>query len=164
VIPDPPETPAAILPEIKLRAEAIYRAQRARGSGAAKFRKDVQTAYRFRCAFCGLRAPTIMHSAKAGVDAAHILPWGNYDLDVVQNGLMLCKTHHWAFDNHVVKLHLTGTTYELELVGDWFITTGSDERTMEEFKRLAGAIPDAWLPVQKNLRPAKQYLETLYSV
>ena len=34
----------------------------------------------------------------AGVDAAHILPWSQFDLDATKNGLCLNKQCHWAFD------------------------------------------------------------------
>ena len=38
------------------------------------------------------------------MDAAHILPWAGYDLDVVSNGLCFCKHHHWAFDEGLILL------------------------------------------------------------
>ena len=47
---------------------------------------------------CGLHLPRTSVNASAGVDAAHILPWADYDLDHVCNGICLCKHHHWAFD------------------------------------------------------------------
>lgn len=63
----------------------------------ATFREAVITAYRGRCALSGLREPILL-------DAAHIVEDKHERLGqpVVQNGLPLAKTHHAAFDAHLI--------------------------------------------------------------
>jgi putative restriction endonuclease len=63
----------------------------------ASFREAVITAYQNRCALSGLPAPMLL-------DAAHIMPDKDerFGQPVVQNGLPLSKTHHAAFDAHLI--------------------------------------------------------------
>jgi putative restriction endonuclease len=161
-LPLPTETPVDE-PEIRLRTESIFRARRVRGASGTRFRSVVQTAYDYRCAFCGLRAPTVTSGARAGVDAAHILPWGEYDLDVVTNGLLLCKQHHWAFDNHVLILHCSGDNYELELDQGWAEQIGGDARTLDELNRVVGVLRQDRLPGHRNEWPSRQFIDRLYA-
>lgn len=160
-IPAPPQMPGDDL-EIKRRAEHIYRQRKMRGPSAGKFREDVQKAYDFRCAFCGLRAPAQKGRSVTGVDAAHILPWGIYDLDVPQNGMILCKQHHWAFDSHILKLdHISGN-YFVHLANDAVDVVEGDERTLEILVAAVGRISDERLPKQQ-LRPNPRFIQQLYS-
>lgn len=160
-IPTPALTPANDL-AIKRRSAHIYRMRRMRGPSASRFRVDIQSAYDYRCAFCGLRAPASPGRAVAGVDAAHILPWGQYDLDVPQNGLMLCKQHHWAFDNQILMLGSVAGSYFVSFSEDARQVLQDDAFTIEILKRATGRIPDAWLPSVK-LRPSAHYITELYS-
>lgn len=60
------------------------------------FRKIVVSTYNQRCAFCGLQ---ILDSLGQNiVDGAHIKPFSQFYDDRIDNGLSLCKNHHWAFD------------------------------------------------------------------
>ncbi len=61
------------------------------------FRTRVLDAYGGTCAVCdkGLRTP----DEKTEVEAAHIAPKNRGGTDDVRNGLALCRSHHWAFDN-----------------------------------------------------------------
>lgn len=63
----------------------------------ATFREAVIAAYRGRCALSGLREPVLL-------DAAHIIEDKHERLGqpVVQNGIPLAKTHHAAFDAHLI--------------------------------------------------------------
>ncbi len=59
------------------------------------FSKRVLPIYDFRCAVCG--------TGHAGekvweAEAAHIVPRGIKGADDARNGLALCRSHHWAFD------------------------------------------------------------------
>jgi putative restriction endonuclease len=60
------------------------------------FRIAVVTAYEHRCAACGLRLQT--PDGLTAVQAAHIKPWSLFHDDRVANGLALCPTCHWSFD------------------------------------------------------------------
>ena len=62
----------------------------------AAFRKIVVSTYEYRCALCGLQ---ILNSLGHNiVDGAHIKPFSQFYDDRINNGLSLCKNHHWAFD------------------------------------------------------------------
>lgn len=160
-VPIPPDTPEDE-PAIRLRAESILRAQRARGHSATIFRKNVQVAYDFRCLFCGLRAPAPRKGLSPGVDAAHILPWGKFDLDVVTNGMMLCKQHHWAFDNHLLVLEFRSAHYVLDLNLSGTVGYLDDKQTIAELSRVCGQIPQDRLPKKAAEHPDPQFLSLLY--
>ncbi len=98
-----------------------------------------------------------------GVDAAHILPWGSYDLDVPQNGLILCKQHHWAFDNHVLTLAHVNGKYFVQLAADAAEVVQSDETTLRILGGAVGRITEDRLP-RMNLRPSPNFISELYSL
>ncbi len=61
------------------------------------FRQAVIEAYKYKCAFCGMK----LHSPDNlfwEVEAAHIVPHSSRGRDDIWNGLALCRLHHWAFD------------------------------------------------------------------
>lgn len=79
-----------------LEEDTAYRpAARDRG-----FRRAVVVAYAHRCALCGIRVRTL--SGHTAVDAAHIIPWSADRDDRPANGLALCRTCHWAFDEGLI--------------------------------------------------------------
>jgi putative restriction endonuclease len=62
----------------------------------AFFRKSVVHLYDYKCAFCRLK---VTHSLSQNiVDGAHIQPFSIAYNSQINNGLSLCKNHHWAFD------------------------------------------------------------------
>ncbi|PPS41950.1 HNH endonuclease [Chroococcidiopsis sp. TS-821] len=62
----------------------------------ATFRRVIVSVYEYRCAFCGLQ---ILSSLGQNiVDGSHIMPFSQFYDDRIDNGLSLCKNHHWAFD------------------------------------------------------------------
>jgi putative restriction endonuclease len=92
----------------------------------ASFREAVITAYRGRCALSGLREPVLL-------DAAHIMEDKNERLGqpVVQNGLPLAKTHHAAFDAHLI-----GIDPDFRIHVSHRILDQEDGPTLEALKRL----------------------------
>ena len=60
------------------------------------FRKIVISTYEHTCAFCGLKI--LDTKTQNIVDGAHIKPFSKFYDDRINNGLALCKNHHWAFD------------------------------------------------------------------
>jgi putative restriction endonuclease len=62
----------------------------------AFFRKSVVHLYDYRCAFCRLKVTRSL--SQSIVDGAHIKPFSEFYDNRVDNGLSLCKNHHWAFD------------------------------------------------------------------
>jgi putative restriction endonuclease len=69
------------------------------------FRRAVVTAYTHRCALCGMRVLTL--DGHTVVDAAHIVPWSVGHDDRLANGMALCRTCHWAFDEGLLRVSLT---------------------------------------------------------
>jgi putative restriction endonuclease len=63
----------------------------------ARFRIQVLEAYEERCAVCGF-APKGNRSPSP-IDAAHIWPVTHEGPSAIQNGLALCRIHHWALDS-----------------------------------------------------------------
>lgn len=62
----------------------------------AFFRKSIVQIYDYRCAFCRLK---VQRSLKQFiVDGAHIKRLSEFYDNSIDNGLSLCKNHHWAFD------------------------------------------------------------------
>ncbi len=146
-------------PEVSARSAVQYRLAKARGPGARQFSVAVRNAYEHRCGFCGLVFGGV-HGILPGVDAAHILAWSKHDLDIVGNGISLCKLHHWAFDAALIFPEwISDGTYALRL------TTLAEHFPQETRQRLVpsnGALlPTEWLPADKALRPSKTYLKRL---
>lgn len=92
----------------------------------ATFREAVITAYRGRCALSGLREPVLL-------DAAHIIEDRHEQLGqpVVQNGIPLAKTHHAAFDAHLI-----GIDADFRIHVSRRILDQKDGPTLEALKRL----------------------------
>ena len=90
------------------------------------FRQAVISAYRGRCALSGLREPLLL-------DAAHIIEDRNERLGqpVVQNGLALAKTHHAAFDAHLI-----GIDPDFKIHVSRRILEQKDGPTLEALKRI----------------------------
>lgn len=66
------------------------------------FRRAIVTVYSHRCAMCGIRVRTL--DGHTVVDAAHIIPWSvNHD-DRPANGMALCRTCHWTFDEGLLRI------------------------------------------------------------
>lgn len=92
----------------------------------ATFREAVISAYRGRCALSGLRESILL-------DAAHIVEDRNepYGQPVVQNGIPLAKTHHAAFD-----AHLLGVDPDFRIHVSERILEQKDGPTLEAIKKL----------------------------
>lgn len=65
------------------------------------FRDIVVHEYDFTCAVCETK---FRLNDLAEVTAAHIIPKHKNGSDDPRNGLALCRTHHWAFDNGIFTL------------------------------------------------------------
>ena len=101
----PPQTPqpgepwAGVLNDLlqDLRDRPLAAAQRRVRSDL--FRTGVVAAYSARCAVSGLGlAHAVGDKTQYEVQAAHIVPVAQGGRDLIQNGLALTRTVHWAFD------------------------------------------------------------------
>lgn len=71
----------------------------------AFFRKAVVHIYDYRCAFCRLKVTMSLNQTI--VDGAHIKPLSQFYDNKIDNGISLCKNHHWAFDRGLFSLDNT---------------------------------------------------------
>jgi putative restriction endonuclease len=68
---------------------------------SAFFRKAVVYIYNYQCSFCGLK---VIHSlTQSIVDGAHIKPFAKFYDNQINNGLSLCKNHHWEMDRDLLE-------------------------------------------------------------
>lgn len=80
----------------------------------AKFRREVMSAYDYRCSVTGLTIGTLGQGrATRLLDAAHIRPVGDRGSDSVQNGLALTPTVHRLFDEGLLTARWSGASLVL---------------------------------------------------
>ena len=83
------------------------------------FRRAVVKAYDHRCALCGIRVRTL--DGHTLVEAAHIVPWSETRDDRPVNGLALCRTCHWTFDERLLSVsreYVVVTSKQLNVPGN----------------------------------------------
>ena len=151
----------------RTRGYYTCRRKEGRGANASKFRNNVMEAYNRRCVVCGLELPKVS-GGQSGIEAAHILPWRDFDLDVIENGIALCRNHHWAFDNGVIAFKCTDVekgSYSLIKGCNYDEFVSSVELPNEISKEFEThddrPIDDALLPIEKSKRPSPDYLKRL---
>jgi len=140
-----------------------WRKAAVRGPASSQFRKDVRLAYDHRCLISGLRLPTTDKKTRAGVDAAHVLPWSRYDLDRLENGICLSKQCHWAFDEGILRLKYDESTkdYIVFIPSDFKAAAHRAAFDIAAFSAFEGPVPKARLPRDPRCWPAKTYLDEL---
>lgn len=99
--------------------------------------------YDYTCAAC--RLCIITPDFKSVVDAAYIIRFAESHDDVINNGLALCKLHHWAFDKHLIAIN---DSYKL------IVSSGFEERGHSELllRNLSGK--KILLPSQRPVYPS----------
>ncbi len=139
----------------------VWQQVASRGAAGAKFRIDVRQAYNDTCLFTGMRLPKIPATGSSGVDAAHILPWAEYDLNSISNGLCLSKLCHWAFDAGILLLNydfktsrygITASTAALEAESVGLLELG-------ELKDIQGVVSTSLLPKDSSNWPNPSFLK-----
>jgi putative restriction endonuclease len=116
----------------------------------AAFRKIVIALYQRRCALCGLRI--IDREGLNIVDGAHIKPFSEFRDDRFDNGLALCKNHHWAFDRGWFSI---SDDYRILIPRDRFTEEPpQDTRPMQDFDQ-----EPIFLPLQVAHYPRQEALE-----
>ncbi|QIR41772.1 HNH endonuclease (plasmid) [Tolypothrix sp. PCC 7910] len=114
----------------------------------AAFRKIVITTYNHTCAFCGLQI--LDANSQNIVDGSHIKPFSQFYDDRIDNGLSLCKNHHWAFDRYWFTIDDDYTI----IVADNLREDSPNAKPMREFRgdRII-------LPSQKQYYPRQDSLQ-----
>ena len=150
----------------EIRKQLVWRSER--GLEGRTFKRLVGQAYKFKCAFTGLRMPPLAQGFLPGVDAAHIYPWSQLGSNEVTNGICLSKQMHWAFDEGVLRLIHDGdiAAYVLTLSDDIRALASAAGFDLDPFARVCGPIPSSNLPLDVSLRPSplalKLYNELMF--
>ncbi len=111
-----------------------------------EFMKKVRSAYDRTCAICGARRET--KDGLPEVEAHHIRPVSDGGPDTLQNGIALCRLHHWAFEKGWIAV---SDDYEI-LVRDWESVPGYGEFSRHHEESLH-------LPDNPQHYPNSQYLK-----
>lgn len=67
-----------------------------------KFVEEVLDAYERKCAICNQSIR--LGDALVGLDACHVKPIQHFGEDNINNGIALCKIHHWALDRGAISI------------------------------------------------------------
>jgi len=132
-----------------------------RGAAGAKFSRDVRDAYDHTCAFTGMRLPKMATTGSSGVDAAHILPWADFGLNSINNGLCLSKLCHWAFDAGILRLeyNLINSKYEIRLSEAALAAEADGILLLTDLKRIQGTVSRSLLPKDRANWPNPSFLK-----
>jgi putative restriction endonuclease len=68
-----------------------------------KFVEDVLDFYERKCAICNQSIR--LADSLIGIDACHLRPLQHKGSDTINNGIALCKVHHWALDRGAISLN-----------------------------------------------------------
>jgi putative restriction endonuclease len=85
----------------------------------AGFGLTIRKNYDHRCAICRSKIQT--EKGTSLVDGAHIIPWSKSYNDDPRNGLALCKSHHWMFDQYL--LTIEPDSYQI-MISNWLRNEG----------------------------------------
>lgn len=139
----------------------VWRQVALRGAAGTKFSAEVREAYNHTCMFTGMRLPKTPSTGSSGVDAAHILPWAEYDLNAVNNGLCLSKLCHWAFDAGILQLNFDAPSskYGIQLSPAALIAEFSGLLKLDGLKNLQGVVSSSLLPKDSANWPNPSFLK-----
>ena len=156
-----------ISPEMA-RIESIRRWRKVavRGSAAIRFRANIKEIYRDTCLFTGQRLPKLESISSAGIDAAHILPWADFKVNTVDNGICLSKQCHWAFDSGVLKLSFDNSVnqYIVSIPSAVLLEAKEHQFSLEAFQSIEGPIPIERLPKDTDYWPKPEYLDAYNTI
>lgn len=138
----------------------VWRQIALRGAAGAKFSNQVREAYDHRCLFTGMRLPKIPATGSSGVDAAHILPWAEYNLNSISNGLCLSKLCHWAFDAGIIRLNyeISSESYDIRLSEPALEAESDGVLDLQGLKDIQGTVSTSLLPKDKSNWPNPSFL------
>lgn len=138
----------------------VWRQVALRGAAGVKFSNQVREAYNHRCLFTGMRLPKTPATGSSGVDAAHILPWAEYDLNSISNGLCLSKLCHWAFDAGILQLNykVALNRYDIQLSESALEADSEGILNLHGLKDIQGIVSTSLLPKDKSNWPNPSFL------
>lgn len=139
----------------------VWRQVALRGAAGAKFSTEVRQAYNHTCLFTGMRLPKTLATGSSGVDAAHILPWAEYNLNAINNGLCLSKLCHWAFDAGILQLNfdLPSSKYGIQLSSIALAAESAGLLKLDGLKDIQGVVSSSLLPKDNSNWPSPSFLK-----
>lgn len=139
----------------------VWRQVALRGAAGAKFSTEVRQAYNHTCMFTGMRLPKTPATGSSGVDAAHILPWAEYDLNAVNNGICLSKLCHWAFDAGILQLNFDSPSskYDIQLSPIALAAESAGLLKLDGLKAIQGVVSSSLLPKDSANWPNPSFLK-----
>ena len=139
----------------------VWRQVALRGAAGAKFSTEVRQAYNHTCMFTGMRLPKTPTTGSSGVDAAHILPWAEYDLNAVNNGICLSKLCHWAFDAGILQLNFDSPSskYDIQLSPVALAAESAGLLKLDGLKAIQGVVSSSLLPKDSANWPNPSFLK-----
>ncbi len=148
------------LREAARNRQKTWRLAALRGSAGKSFRLNVKMAYDHTCLFTGIRLPKIPLTGSSGVDAAHILPWAEYELNSISNGLCLSKLCHWAFDSGILMLHFSekDEKYRVSITEKAEEAESNGLIQLGSFRSIQGVVSSSLLPKSKANWPSAKFL------
>lgn len=118
------------------------------------FSRDVMAAYQERCAVCGLDIPELL-------EAAHIIPDRDDDgLAWVQNGMVLCKNHHAAFDANLLAV---SPDLIISVAPPLLVATAIAGSTLRDILASLHGTPLKVIPADKQQQPDPKRLATRFT-
>ena len=139
----------------------VWRQVALRGAAGTKFSAEVRQAYNHTCLFTGMRLPKTPSTGSSGVDAAHILPWAEYDLNAINNGICLSKLCHWAFDAGILQLNFDSSSlkYAIQLSSAALNAESAGLLKLDGLKNLQGVVSTSLLPKDSSNWPNPSFLK-----
>lgn len=139
----------------------VWQQVASRGAAGAKFSIEVRQAYDHTCLFTGMRLPKTPATGSSGIDAAHILPWAEYDLNSISNGLCLSKLCHWAFDAGILLLNYDAPTssYGIALSAAALEAESTGLLKLDGLKDIQGVVSTSLLPKDSTNWPNPSFLK-----
>jgi len=121
---------------------------------SAAFARTVRQAYDYRCAACGIR---FLYDDVTVIDAAHLVPFRETHDDSPQNGIALCKNHHWLMDCLLIAPGPGGRRDYAR--PRWHVRSGLDDRIEGQRELLALRDRQVILPSDARLCPKPESLD-----
>lgn len=116
----------------------------------SKFRTDVWNLYEGKCALCGLQANL--------TEAAHIIAVASDGNDNPDNGILMCRNHHKAYD---IGLLAVSEDYTILISSEMVARLGADhqDNKLSDFITLSRIGQKIHLPAIPQHYPNKEYLK-----
>ena len=93
--------------------------------------------------------------------AGHILPWAEYGLNTISNGICLSKLCHWAFDAGILQLSYDTPTsrYGIAVSAPALAAESAGLLELHGLKEIQGVVSTSLLPKERANWPDPSFLK-----